>query len=81
MTPSWDWRGELVRLASKAQIESVHVHGRRRLWRGWPVDWDAGSLLTEVREMARQRVARAPSTRWSAWMNDGDGHALDVTLA
>jgi hypothetical protein len=38
-------------------------------------------LLTEVREMARQRVARAPSTRWSAWMNDGDGHALDVTLA
>ena len=60
MTPSWDLRWELVRLASRAQIESVHVHGRLRLWQGWPVDWDARVLLAEVRDAAREHVARAP---------------------
>jgi len=60
LTPSWDLRWELVRLASRAQIESVHVQGRLRLWQGWPVDWDARALLQEVREVARERVARAP---------------------
>lgn len=60
MTPSWDLRWELVRLASRAQIESVHVHGRLRLWQGWPVDWDARALLAEVRDAAREHVARAP---------------------
>ncbi len=60
LTPSWDLRWELVRLASRAQIESVHVHGRLRLWQGWPVDWDARALLQEVREVARERVAHAP---------------------
>jgi 5-methylthioadenosine/S-adenosylhomocysteine deaminase len=60
MTPSWDLRWELVRLASRAQIESVHVHGRLRLWQGWPVDWDARALLSEVRGAARERVARSP---------------------
>jgi 5-methylthioadenosine/S-adenosylhomocysteine deaminase len=60
MTPSWDLRWELVRLASRAQIESVHVNGQLRLWQGWPVDWDARALLAEVRDAARERVARAP---------------------
>ena len=60
MTPSWDLRWELVRLASRAQIESVHVHGRLRLRHGWPVDWDARALLAEVRGAARERVARSP---------------------
>lgn len=60
MTPSWNLRWELVRLASRAQIESVHVHGRLRLWQGWPLDWDARALLEEVRSVARERVARAP---------------------
>lgn len=60
MTPSWDLRWELVRLASRAQIESVHVHGQLRLWHGWPVDWDARALLAEVRGAARERVARSP---------------------
>lgn len=60
MTPSWDLRWELVRLASRAQIESVHVHGRLRLWQGWPVDWDARALMAEVRAVARQQVAQAP---------------------
>jgi cytosine/adenosine deaminase-related metal-dependent hydrolase len=60
MTPSWDLRWELVRLASRTQIESVHVQGRLRLWQGWPVDWDARALLAEVRGAARERVARSP---------------------
>ncbi len=60
MTPSWDMRWELVRLASRAQIQSVHVAGRLRLWQGWPVDWDARALLAEVRDVARDSVARAP---------------------
>ena len=60
MTPSWDLRWELVRLASRAQIESVHVQGRLRLWQGWPLDWDARALLDEVRQVAREHVARAP---------------------
>jgi cytosine/adenosine deaminase-related metal-dependent hydrolase len=63
MTPSWDLRWELVRLASRTQIESVHVHGRLRLWQGWPVDWDARALLAEVRGAARERVARSPIHR------------------
>ena len=60
MTPSWDLRWELVRLAARAQIESVHVHGRLRLWQGWPVDWDGRALLDEVRRVAHDRVARSP---------------------
>jgi len=60
MTPSWELRWELVRLASRAQIESVHVRGKLRLWQGWPVDWDARALLDEVRQTAREHVARAP---------------------
>lgn len=60
MTPSWDLSWELVRLASRAQIESVHVAGRLRLWQGWPVDWDARALLAEVRRVAEGSVAKAP---------------------
>lgn len=60
MTPSWDLRWELVRLACRSQIESVHVQGQLRLWQGWPVNWDARALMAEVREVAREQVARAP---------------------
>jgi 5-methylthioadenosine/S-adenosylhomocysteine deaminase len=60
LTPSWDLRWELVRLASREQIVSVHVAGRQRLWRGWPVDWDARALMDEVREVAARQVAAAP---------------------
>jgi hypothetical protein len=59
MTPSWDLRWELVRFASRAQIEAVHVAGSLRLWRGWPIDWDARALLDEVRAVAQATVARA----------------------
>lgn len=60
LAPSWDLPWELVRLAARDQIESVHVAGQLRLWRGWPVDWDAAALLQEVRQVARESVARAP---------------------
>jgi len=60
LTPSWDLSWELVRLAARDQIVAVHVGGRMRLWRGWPVDWDARALLAEVRRIARDSVARAP---------------------
>jgi 5-methylthioadenosine/S-adenosylhomocysteine deaminase len=60
MTPSWDLRWELVRLAGRGQILSVHVAGRLRLWQGWPVDWDGPALLAEVRAKAHDEVARAP---------------------
>jgi cytosine/adenosine deaminase-related metal-dependent hydrolase len=60
LTPSWDLGWELVRLASRDQVLSVHVEGRMRLWQGWPVDWDARALMAEVRTVARQSVARAP---------------------
>lgn len=60
LTPSWNLGWELVRLSSRAQIFSVHVSGRLRLWQGWPVDWDARALLAEVREVAARQVAAAP---------------------
>jgi cytosine/adenosine deaminase-related metal-dependent hydrolase len=60
LTPSWNLPWELVRLAGREQIVSVHVAGRLRLWRGWPVDWDARALLAEVREVAARQVAAAP---------------------
>ncbi|MCL4699427.1 MAG: amidohydrolase, partial [Burkholderiaceae bacterium] len=60
LTPSWDLSWELVRLAAREQIVAVQVAGRLRLWRGWPVDWDARALLADVREVAARQVAAAP---------------------
>ncbi|WP_137895015.1 amidohydrolase family protein [Ramlibacter sp. 2FC] len=60
MRPSWDLSWELVRLAARDQIISVHVAGRLRLWRGWPVDWDGRALLAEVDAIAAASVAKAP---------------------
>ncbi len=62
MAPSWDLEWELVRLAGRDQILAVVVAGRPRLWRGWPVDWDARALLDDVRRRARKIVADAPVT-------------------
>ncbi len=63
MLPSWDLTWELVRLANRDQIIAVFVAGRLRLWRGWPVDWDARALLREVAEMAAPVLAAAPIQR------------------
>jgi 5-methylthioadenosine/S-adenosylhomocysteine deaminase len=63
MQPSWDLTWELVRLANRDQIIGVFVAGRLRLWRGWPLDWDARSLMRQVAETAGAAVASAPILR------------------
>ena len=60
MKPSWDLTWELVRLAARDQIVSVHVAGNLRLWQGWPVDWDARALMADVDAIAAKAVAKAP---------------------
>jgi len=60
LVPSWDLEWELVRLANRDQIESVIVHGRLRLDRGMPVDWDGDALQQKAREIAERIVASAP---------------------
>jgi 5-methylthioadenosine/S-adenosylhomocysteine deaminase len=62
-TPSWDLDWELVRFANRDQIVAVLVAGRLRLWRGWPVDWDARALLRDVAAIAESAVAKAPIKR------------------
>jgi 5-methylthioadenosine/S-adenosylhomocysteine deaminase len=61
--PSWDLTWELVRFANRDQIEAVFVNGALRLWKGWPIDWDARALMREVAEIARRDVCRAPIQR------------------
>jgi len=61
--PSWDLTWELVRFANRDQIEGVFVHGALRLWKGWPLDWDARALMKEVAAIARRDVQRAPIQR------------------
>jgi cytosine/adenosine deaminase-related metal-dependent hydrolase len=61
--PSWDLSWELVRFANRDQIEAVFVQGALRLWKGWPLDWDARALMREVATVARRDVARAPIQR------------------
>ena len=63
MQPSWDLSWELVRLADRSQIDAVFVNGALRLWKGWPIDWDARALLEEVRRMAQEDITRAPIHR------------------
>ncbi len=63
MLPSWDLSWELVRLADRGQIDAVFVGGALRLWQGWPTDWDARALMAQVRELAREDIARAPIQR------------------
>ncbi len=63
MQPSWDLTWELVRLADRSQIDAVVVNGALRLWQGWPIDWNARTLLAEVRRMAREDIAHAPIQR------------------
>ena len=63
MTPSWDLPWELVRYGNRDQIEAVFTQGRLRLWKGWPVDWDARAMLREIDEIADGAVARAPIQR------------------
>ena len=60
MLPSRDLEGELVRLANRDQILAVVVAGRPRLWRGWPVDWDARQLIEEAKHRAQKVLTDGP---------------------
>lgn len=60
LTPSWDLPWELVRLGNRDQIESVVVHGKLRVDRGRPVDWDGDALLEQIRQKADRVLAAAP---------------------
>ena len=53
--PSW----ELVRFAVRDQLEAVFTNGVVRLWRGWPVGWDARALMREVANRVAAAVAEA----------------------
>jgi cytosine/adenosine deaminase-related metal-dependent hydrolase len=55
----WD----LVRLAQRDQIVASFVAGRLRLWRGWPLDWDARALMRQVAAVAHDAIASAPIQR------------------
>lgn len=55
----WD----LVRLAQRDQIVASFVAGRLRLWRGWPLDWDARALMRQVAATAHDAIAKAPIQR------------------
>lgn len=63
LTPSWDLGWELVRLAHTGLIDLVMVAGKVRLWKGWPLDWDARDLMARVQERARAAVQAAPIQR------------------
>lgn len=60
MLPSWDISWELVRLANRDQIIGVFVSGKLRLWKGWPTDWDARSLMAQISASAKKIVSQAP---------------------
>jgi cytosine/adenosine deaminase-related metal-dependent hydrolase len=58
--PSWDLGWELVRLANRDQVTAVVVAGAPRLWKGWPLDWDARALMEEADRLAQKATASAP---------------------
>lgn len=62
-TPSHDLTWELVRYGNRDQIDAVFTNGRLRMVHGWPVDWDARALITELRELAAPAIAKAPIQR------------------
>ncbi|HRO14089.1 MAG TPA: amidohydrolase family protein, partial [Paracoccus sp. (in: a-proteobacteria)] len=63
LVPSHDLTWELVRYGGRDQIDAVFTNGRMRLWKGWPVDWDARALMREIRESAGPAIAAAPIQR------------------
>ncbi|UZJ30311.1 amidohydrolase family protein [Streptomyces endophytica] len=63
LTPSYDLRWELVRLANRDQIAAVVVAGRLRLWHGRPTDWDAQALVARAAKLGPQVVERAKLQR------------------
>ncbi|MBC2885175.1 amidohydrolase family protein [Ochrobactrum sp. CM-21-5] len=62
-TPSHDLMWELVRYGNRDQIDAVFTNGKMRLWKGWPVDWDARALMAEIREKTPTAIESAPIER------------------
>src|SRR5262249_50418190 len=60
MQPSFDLAWELVRFGNRDPIVAGTGGGPLRLWRGWPLDWNAHALLDEVARTARAIVEKAP---------------------
>ena len=60
LVPSRDLMWELTRFGNRDQIEAVFVAGRLRLWRGWPLDWDARATMREVAARAEAAIAGSP---------------------
>jgi len=60
---SVDLTWDLVRLGNRDQIDAVFVAGKLRLWKGWPTDWDARSLMRQVARVAGEAIERAPIQR------------------
>ena len=77
-TPSHDLTWELVRYGNRDQIDAVFTQGRLRLWKGWPVDWDAHDLLAEIRETTQGAIANAPIQRVHP---TSDAHRVQETVA
>ena len=63
MCTSIDLTWDLVRLAQRDQIVASFVDGKLRLFKGWPVDWDARKLMHEVASAAHAAIAKAPIQR------------------
>lgn len=63
LTPSYDLRWELVRLANRDQITAVVVNGTLRLWHGWPPDWDGPALVARAAKLGPEVVRRAKVQR------------------
>ena len=76
LMPSRDLAWELTRFGNRDQITAVVVAGRLQLWRGWPLDWDARSVMRDVARRAEAAVAAAPihkvhpdsATHRQAWL-------------
>lgn len=60
---SVDLTWDLVRLAQRDQIIANFVDGKLRLFKGWPVDWDARALMHQVASTAHAAIAQAPIQR------------------
>lgn len=63
LCPAIDLDWDLLRLGNRDQIDAVYVDGTMRLWRGWPLDWDARSLVDELRTIATRAIEAAPIQR------------------
>ncbi len=63
MCTSVDLTWDLVRIAQRDQIIANFVDGKIRLFKGWPLDWDARALMRQVADTAHAAIAKAPIQR------------------